>query len=217
MEKPIRLVGDENNPSNVVVEISGSLQWSAKGGWIEGITFRRPKLLSRAAASSPMVKIVGDGRIDVIQSVFDNAGSTGHAVVLSGHGNKGNWDGVTIRNGGQTGVFLSGDIRFRLTSSSVKGNTGNGLVAVNNSSIALTKCKVTNNGGCGIRVAKGCRGMISKCHFGGNAKGVLLRETNCSLSCTMNTATVSVMPGKTIPGFKLSLQQPSGGKSAIPK
>ena len=127
-------------------------------------------------------------------------------MVLSGHGNKGNWDGVSIRNGGHTGIFLSGDVRFKLTGSSVKGNNGDGLVAVDNSSIVLTKCNVMNNGGFGIRIAKGSRGMISKCHFGGNANSVLLRETNCSLSCTMNTATVSSMPEKSIPGFKLSLQ-----------
>jgi hypothetical protein len=209
VEKPIKLVGDENNPANVVVEMSGSVQWSANGGWIEGITFRRPKILSGAVPSFPMVEIIRDGKIDVIQSVFDNAGSTGNAVVLSGSGNKGKWDGVSIRNGGSAGVFLMGDIRFKLMNSTVKGNKGTGLVALDKANVELSKCKVVNNNGYGIRVATGCRAVIHKSHFARNKKGVLLREVNCNLTCSGNEAIVTAMPGKTIPGFKLSLQHSS--------
>ncbi|KAL3922930.1 MAG: hypothetical protein SGILL_001943 [Bacillariaceae sp.] len=215
VDKPIKLVGDENNPSNVVIEMSGCVKWSAKGGWIEGITFRRPKILSGAAPTSPILVATEQGRFDAIHSVFDNAGSSGHTVVLTGSGNKGIWDGVSIRNSGSVGVLLSGDIKFKLLNSSVKGNGGSGVVVVNKASVELTKCKVTNNKGYGIRVAKACHGKVLKSHFAQNGKGPLLRETNCYLSCSMNTAIIHVLPKKTIPGFKLSLPT-AGGENAVP-
>ena len=214
IDKPIKLVGDENNPANVVVEMDGSLQWSAKGGWIEGITFRRPKILSGASSTSSMVNIVGAGKIDVIQSAFDNAGSTGNAVIVSGTGNKGNWEGVTVRNGGQTGIFVTGNVRFKMMSCSVKGSTGSAVVVSNTASIELAKCYVVNNGGFGMHVSTGCRSVIVKCHFASNVKGVLMRETNADVSCSMNTAVVAVMPGKSIPGFKLSAPSSKGNVNA---
>jgi hypothetical protein len=78
IDKPLRLVGDENNPANVVIEMSGSVQWTGKGGWIEGITFRRPKMSSgKELPSFPMMEVRDSGKLDVIHSVFDNDGSTG--------------------------------------------------------------------------------------------------------------------------------------------
>merc|ERR1712048_1373871 len=84
IDKPIRFVGDENNPTNVVIEISGSLQWSAKGGWVEGITFRRPKMTSGGKfVSLPILDVMESGKIDIICSVFDNDGSTGPVANIS--------------------------------------------------------------------------------------------------------------------------------------
>jgi hypothetical protein len=41
---PLCFVGDENDPSHVAIELSGSICWTGSGGWIEGVTIRRPRL-----------------------------------------------------------------------------------------------------------------------------------------------------------------------------
>ena len=114
IDKPLKLVGDEHNPANVVVEMSGSIKWSGKGGWIEGITFRRPKISTGEMPSSVMLEIENLGKVDIVHSVFDNDGSTGCVVKATGSGSKGHWDDVVIRNGGSDGVRMEGQINLRL-------------------------------------------------------------------------------------------------------
>merc|ERR1719343_762854 len=100
VDKPLRFVGDENNPANVVIEMSGSVKWTGAGGWIEGITFRRPKISSgKDLPSFPMLEIGESGKIDIVHSVFDNDGSSGPVGHLSGSGKKGLWHDVVFRNG----------------------------------------------------------------------------------------------------------------------
>ena len=105
---PIKLVGDENNAANVVIEMSGSVVWKAKGGWIEGVTFRRPKISSGDPTSHSMLSIVDAGRIDIVHTVLDNEGSTGDAVSISGAGQKGRWQNVSVRGGGGCGITIDG-------------------------------------------------------------------------------------------------------------
>ena len=97
---PLRIIGDENNPSHVVVEMSGSsIAWRAKGGWMEGVTFRRPKL---NASGDPMTKSllkIDDGRLDTYNCIFDNEGSSGKAVVVSGTKSCGEWKGTRVNGG----------------------------------------------------------------------------------------------------------------------
>lgn len=206
VDKPLKFVGDENNPANVVIEMSGSIHWTGKGGWIEGITFRRPKIVSGSVPSAPMLHMVDKGRINVIQSVFDNEPSTGAVLAFSGTGSKGDWDGVSIRNGGSCGLILKGPIELKLKNCTIKGNHNDGMLVSSQATIELKTCKVSKNEGYGVRFAKGSKGVIIKSHFTGNCKGVLYRETGCNLSCSTNTAIVSILPGKQIPGFKLTLR-----------
>jgi len=108
---PIRLVGDENNPANVVVEMSGTVTWKAAGGWMEGVTFRRPQMSTGDPTSSPILSISGQGKIDMIQCVFDNTGgSTGPAVVISGPGNKGSWETTMIKGAAGGLVTIDGAV-----------------------------------------------------------------------------------------------------------
>jgi len=119
---PVRFVGDEQNPANVVVEMAGgTLSWNARGGWVEGVTFRRPRMASGETASSPLLALNSDGRLDIIQSVFDSQGNAGNVVDLRGSGIKGNWDGVVVK-GGDVGIVIAGQaslhlkkVRFHLT------------------------------------------------------------------------------------------------------
>jgi parallel beta-helix repeat protein len=206
VDKPLKFVGDENNRANVIVEVSGSIEWTGKGGWIEGITFRRPKIAGGLVPSTPMLHLVDRGKLNVIQSIFDNEPSTGATLVLSGSGNKGAWDGVTIRHGGSVGVRMSGQTELSLQNCTVKGNAVDGIVMCNQASIELKNCEVSKNKGYGVRFRKGSKGVIVRSHFASNRKGVLYKETGSSLSCSSNTAIVSALPGKQIPGFKLTLR-----------
>jgi parallel beta-helix repeat protein len=206
VDKPLKFVGDENNPTNVVVEMSGSIQWTGKGGWVEGITFRRPKIAGGSVPSTPLLQMEGRGKMNVVQSVFDNEPGTGAVLVLSGSGNKGNWDGVTIRHGGPAGISMSGQIQLQLQNCTIRGNQIDGIVLFNEANIELKKCEVTKNLGYGVRFMKGTKGVIIRSYFASNGKGVLYRETGCTLSCSSNTAIVSVLPKKQIPGFKLTLR-----------
>jgi hypothetical protein len=114
-DRPVQLIGDEKNPANVVVEMSGAVQWTAKGGWIEGVTFRRPKISTGEPPAYPMMEVVGEGKVDLFHCVFDNDGSTGSVVTLSGTGLKGKWRDAIIRNGGSCGIEMQGEIKFELT------------------------------------------------------------------------------------------------------
>jgi hypothetical protein len=96
---PLKLVGDENNPSNVTIEMSGSLRWRACSGLIEGVTFRRPKLSTDTLLDQPMLLLEKGAKLDVKNSALDNEGSTGNVATMLGPGSKGTWLSVLIQHG----------------------------------------------------------------------------------------------------------------------
>ena len=97
---PIRIVGDEHNPGHVVVEMSGCvIEWRASGGWIEGVTFRRPKLNASGQPVSKSLFNIANGRLNTFQCVFDNEGSEGKAVVVSGESGRAKMKGATLKGG----------------------------------------------------------------------------------------------------------------------
>jgi hypothetical protein len=102
---PLRIVGDEHNPSNVVIEMSGTIIWKAFGGFIEGVTFRRPKIASGVSEPIEMLRIESTGKLDMIQSVFDNEGSRANTASLLGPGKKGRWESVLVQHG-EIGILL---------------------------------------------------------------------------------------------------------------
>eukprot|EP00529_Nitzschia_sp_RCC80_P005624 CAMPEP_0113483506 /NCGR_PEP_ID=MMETSP0014_2-20120614/23467_1 /TAXON_ID=2857 /ORGANISM="Nitzschia sp." /LENGTH=1030 /DNA_ID=CAMNT_0000377051 /DNA_START=488 /DNA_END=3576 /DNA_ORIENTATION=+ /assembly_acc=CAM_ASM_000159 len=110
IDKPLRIVGDEDNPTNVVIEMAGSVKWTGNGGWIEGITFRRPKLAGGQVPFQPMLSVMGNGKVDIVHSIIDNDGSVGPVVQISGPAGKkkGAWEDVVIRNGGSAGIDMDG-------------------------------------------------------------------------------------------------------------
>jgi hypothetical protein len=95
---PIRIVGDENNPSNVVVEVEGSILWTSLWGWCEGVTFRRPKLMSADSTEKPIIILDKGGTLDVVNSVFDNSGGHGPAIVDTGSKPRRCWTNVLVRD-----------------------------------------------------------------------------------------------------------------------
>ncbi|KAL7565038.1 hypothetical protein ACA910_020749 [Epithemia clementina (nom. ined.)] len=102
ISEPIRIVGDEHNPSHVVVEMSGSgMEWRAIGGWIEGVTFRRPKLNASGEPVTKSIFRIANGRLALYQCVFDSEGSEGKALSVSGPSAQGKLRGVTFKGGVQ--------------------------------------------------------------------------------------------------------------------
>ncbi len=72
---PLRFIGDEHDPSHVIIELSGTVEWSAKGGWMEGITFRRPRM----------------------SADLDNEGSQGPVAIVTGEKSGGMWSSMQIK------------------------------------------------------------------------------------------------------------------------
>lgn len=94
--------------------MSGSIIWKAKAGWIEGITFRRPKI-SGEASTDTMLQVSTGCRLDIIQSVIDNRGSSGaSAVEIEGDGTRGRWERVVIEGGNAQGVKVTSGAKLVL-------------------------------------------------------------------------------------------------------
>jgi hypothetical protein len=102
---PLRIVGDESNAANVVVEMGGTLAWRAPRGFVEGVTLRRPKISSATPVPLPLVRLEDAGRVDIVECCFDNAGGTGLVVLIVGQRPKGRWNRVLIK-GGNGGISL---------------------------------------------------------------------------------------------------------------
>lgn len=75
---PLRLVGDEHRPSNVIIEMNNGccITWKGTGGWIEGITFRRPQIASAKPVSQPILRVESQGKLHMYQSAINNEGSS---------------------------------------------------------------------------------------------------------------------------------------------
>lgn len=198
---PVRFVGDEHDPTNVVVELSGTIIWNAPGGFCEGITFRRPKLSSEEKSVKALLRIENLGKLHIFQSVFDNEGGSGSAVQASGEGFKGRWNQVTVRNG-HDGIVLQDEATLELTNCVVTNNEQSGILCLNNSAIKIEKCKVEKNGSNGVKLGGRSVAVINQCRFIRNRGEIVSKEEDCVATCTDNicskTSKIEVAP----PGFK---------------
>lgn len=93
---PLKFVGDEHDPSHVVIELSGTVRWKAKGGFLEGITFRRPRISGKADCSGPILSMEHGACLDMVHCVFNNEGGWGGDVATIS-GGKGQWLDVHIK------------------------------------------------------------------------------------------------------------------------
>ncbi|CAB9516050.1 PHOTOPERIOD-INDEPENDENT EARLY FLOWERING 1 [Seminavis robusta] len=169
---PLKLVGDENNASNVVIEMSGTVDWRGKSGWVEGVTFRRPKISSGEGSTDDMLRIAKGGRVDIVQSVIDNSGSSGtSAVAIQGPGVKCRWEGVIIHGGKEQGVKLSAGATLELEKCVIRGSAGNGITA-DSSEIKATESSFVVNDGFGAEI-RGGNLTLHQCKFDRNAKGTV--------------------------------------------
>lgn len=116
---PLRFIGDEHNPANVVIEMSGTIQWKAPGGYFEGMMWRRPAMQAETTTADssllPMLSVFGGNcetaegavaAVKIIHSVLDNNGTNG-AVVTVGASSMFRGIESVIQNGA-VGVSVAG-------------------------------------------------------------------------------------------------------------
>lgn len=117
---PVKIVGDENEPSHVILEMSGEIVWKPVGGWMEGVTVRRPRIATGVTPSNQILRIDG-GRVNMYNCVFDNSGSVGNCISVSGNKAGGNWEKAVIRGGShnESGLFVENGARVELIDVSV--------------------------------------------------------------------------------------------------
>lgn len=112
---PLKLVGDEHNASNVVIEMSGTIGWRGRAGWIEGVTFRRPKISSGEGSTDDLLRVEKGGRVDIFHSVFDNTrSSSASAVTLRGTHSGGTWENVIVSGGNAQGIEMDDSAKLGL-------------------------------------------------------------------------------------------------------
>lgn len=121
VEFPLRILGDENDPSHVVLELSGTVTWKGCGGWMEGVTIRRPKMASEKGVGKEVFRMEGRGKIDMAYCVLDNEGGNENVALVSGNGHKGTWYDVSIKNSTQNkcGLRIEGDTILTLEKVSI--------------------------------------------------------------------------------------------------
>jgi hypothetical protein len=95
---PLRIIGDEKDPSHVVIEVSGSIDWNSPSGYIEGITLRRPRISSGGQDVPDVMNILSGAKLTMAQCIIQGNISTKELVVnkLCLNGN-----GIAIKDHGQ--------------------------------------------------------------------------------------------------------------------
>lgn len=68
---PLRIIGDEKEPLHVVIEVSGSIKWNSPSGYIEGVTFRRPRISSGGRESFDILTIGKGGKLMTHQCLIE--------------------------------------------------------------------------------------------------------------------------------------------------
>ncbi|KAL7553485.1 hypothetical protein ACHAWF_016776 [Thalassiosira exigua] len=114
-DKPIKFVGDEHEPAHVILELGGEIVWKSSGGWMEGLTIRRPRIATGVTPSNEILRIESGSRLDMFHCVFDNSGGVGNTVSV-GCNAGGRWEKTSINGGsnGKRGLFLEKNSKVEL-------------------------------------------------------------------------------------------------------
>lgn len=197
---PLKIVGDEHNPAHVVIELSGSVRWNAKGGFLEGVTFRRPKI---ATTSQAEVLVVGGGKLDMVHCVLDNEGS--NSDVVSMRNGKGHWFDIVMRGSGKGhGLHAIEESFVQLDSCQLVANHECGIFCSDKSHIQVSNCEIERNGGYGFSMQRNSKGEVTRSRFAHNVGGILEKEAGSTcVPCSGNVAVVATKTHRPVPGFRL--------------
>jgi len=186
---PLRIIGDEHDPSHVVIETCGTINWKGKKGFIEGCMFRRPKMSSSESGSlRQLLCIEQNAKIDIVHCVFDNDGSNSTACIL-GSGFKGRWEDVTVKSAGcdGSGIELIGDSKLLLVQCQILKNNGNGVLCKDNSIVKMVQCTVERNQGAGVLLMGSSSGQLIRNNFVSNAGGAVIANNDLSVFVEENS------------------------------
>ena len=115
VDRPIRIVGDENEPAHVILELSGEVVWNTRGGWMEGVTIRRPRIATGGAPLKEIMR-VESGRLNMYNCVFDNSGCLGNCIHVCGKNSGGIWEKAIIKGASQdkSGILVESGTHLQL-------------------------------------------------------------------------------------------------------
>jgi len=68
---PLRIVGDEKDPSHVILELCGTITWKGSIGWIEGVTLRRPKIAAQLEEDQKLLDLKANCKLHMENCVID--------------------------------------------------------------------------------------------------------------------------------------------------
>jgi len=147
VNKPVKFVGDENEPAHVILELSGEIVWKSRGGWMEGITIRRPRIATGVTPSNEILRIEHGGCLDMFHCAFDNRGSIGNCISVRGDAG-GRWEKAIINGGssGKSGLMIETNGKVELIDAIICDNDGVGITRQDGAILALSDCTVERNG-----------------------------------------------------------------------
>jgi len=185
---PLRIIGDEKDPSHVIIEFGGTILWKGGAGWIEGVTFRKPRFKSEALKVSDLLQINFGGKLNMAHCVFDNQGIEGNVAVIHGNGSCGKWEDVCLRGGGKgsaskgVGLSMNSNCSLDLSKCEISNNQGTGIDCHDNSKIIMKDCKIHGNGSVGICLNGKSEGRGVDCVFTENTGGQMIMGEKCTFS-----------------------------------
>lgn len=146
INKPIRFVGDEHEPAHVVVELSGEIIWRARGGWMEGITIRRPRIATGVTPKSEILRIDPNGHLNIFHCAFNNRGSIGNVVSVCNNAG-GQWEQVSVSGGSRdsSGLHVEKNGKVELVECAIHDNDGVGITREDGAKVVLNDCSEENN------------------------------------------------------------------------
>ena len=114
IDKPLRIIGDDHDCTNVVIELTGMILWKVKYGWMEGITIRRPRVATSTTSGGAekiegvMLDILPGASINLEHCKLNNSGGTDNTVKVRGQ-NKIKWRDVIVTGAEDSGIEITGN------------------------------------------------------------------------------------------------------------
>lgn len=161
---PLRIIGDDKDPTHVTIELSGTVTLDGANAWMEGVSIRRPRIASGEIKSQEVLRTINGGRFDMFNCVLDNDGCAGNVAVVSGVNSNGRWAQVEVCGGEKNscGLKVEDGASLYLKRCRITHNHGNAVLAQKNASLSLWNCHVNANEGMGL-----CLEKNSKCTLEG--------------------------------------------------
>ena len=180
---PLRIIGDEKDPTHVTIELSGTVTLNGANAWMEGISFRRPRIASGEKKAQEVLHITNEGRFDMFNCVFDNEGCAGHVTRISGK-SKGRWTQVEVCGGDKEkfGVKVESGSSVDLKKCHITHNHGGGIYGCEEASISLLCSQINTNEGVGIFLKDKSQCTVETSKIAGNRKGNQKVDESSNLS-----------------------------------